>query len=128
MATRMQTQSRDSEISELNYKISVRLGSDTKSEVEGLRWVLTRRAAMAIGVMALLILGSLRYSSYKLHEREMQAMKAQREASGGSGSGTGAGGGGGGGHTVSSRETGTQTDDRGGGIEKAENVGYVSLG
>ncbi len=126
MATRMQTQSRDSEISELNYKISVRLGSDTKSEVEGLRWVLTRRAAMAIGVMALLILGSLRYSSYKLHEREMQAMKAQREASGGSG--TGGGGGGGGGHTVSSREMGTQTDDRGGGIEKAENVGYVSLG
>lgn len=126
MATRMQTQSRDSEISELNYKISVRLGSDTKSEVEGLRWVLTRRAAMAIGVMALLILGSLRYSTYKLHMREMQARKAQSLA-GGQGT-TSTGSGGGGGHTVPSREMGTQTGEGGGGIEKAENVGYVSLG
>lgn len=122
MQTRMQTQSRDSEISELNYKISVRLGSDAKSDVEGLRWVLTRRAAMAIGVAAVLTLGSLRYSSYRLHEREMEAKRVQ-----GRGEGSGAGGGGGG-HTVASREMGTQTGESVGGVEKAENVGYVSLG
>jgi hypothetical protein len=42
----------DSKISELNYEITVLLNSDAKSEVEGLRWVLTRRAAMAIGACA----------------------------------------------------------------------------
>ena len=38
----------DSKISELNYEITVLLNSDSKSEVEGLRWVLTRRATLAI--------------------------------------------------------------------------------
>lgn len=52
MAVRMQHQARDSKIQELNYKITVALNSDSKSEVEGLRWVLTRRAAMAIVGMA----------------------------------------------------------------------------
>lgn len=52
MAVRMQQQARDSAIQELNYKITVSLNSDSKSEVEGLRWVLTRRAAMAIAGMA----------------------------------------------------------------------------
>lgn len=40
------------QIQELNYKITVLLNSDAKSEVEGLRWVLTRRAAIAIASMA----------------------------------------------------------------------------
>ena len=52
MAVRMEYQARDSKIQELNYKITVALNSDSKSEVEGLRWVLTRRAAMAIVGMA----------------------------------------------------------------------------
>lgn len=42
----------DSKISELNYEITVLLNSEAKSEVEGLRWVLTRRAAFAIGMCA----------------------------------------------------------------------------
>ncbi|KAL6719659.1 hypothetical protein ACLMJK_001580 [Lecanora helva] len=127
ISSREQHQNRDSEISELNNAVSVRLNSGSKSEVEGLRWVLTRRAAMAIGGMALLILGSLRYSSYKLHEQEIQARKlggAGQSSSSSSGSG-----GGGGGHTVSSREMGTQTSESAvTGVDKAENVGYVSLG
>lgn len=120
----MQTQIRDSEISELNYRISVRLGSDAKSEVEGLRWVLTRRAAMAIAGMAGLILGSLRYGSWKMHQREVREREGRGRESGGGG------GGGGKGHTVASREMGTQTGESGGagGMDKAENVGYVSLG
>lgn len=52
MTVRMEHQARDSDIQELNYKITVALNSDSKSEVEGLRWVLTRRAAMAIASMA----------------------------------------------------------------------------
>ncbi len=128
MAVRMQQQSRDSEISELNYKISVALNSDSKSEVEGLRWVLTRRAAMAIATMALLILGSLRYSSYKIHEQEMEQRKMELKAHGSSTSSSGSGGS----YTVQSRDMGTQAGDGGKdasvGSEKAENVGYVSLG
>ena len=42
----------DGSIQELNYKITVTLNSDSKGEVEGLRWVLTRRAAMAIVIAA----------------------------------------------------------------------------
>ena len=112
--------------------ISVRLNSDSKSEVEGLRWVLTRRAAMAIAGMAVLILGSLRVSSWKMREREMLA--ARKGVDGDAGT-TGGGVGGQGavgvprGHPVPSREMGTQTEGSSGdGVAKAENVGYVSLG
>ncbi|KAL2039111.1 hypothetical protein N7G274_008160 [Stereocaulon virgatum] len=131
MAVRMQQQARDSEISELNYKISVRLNSDSKSEVEGLRWVLTRRAAMGIATMALLILGTLRYSSYKVHERELEARK--KGSSGGTSSNSSSSGSAGS-FTVPSRDMATQTGDGGRdagvgvGSDKAENVGYVSLG
>ena len=52
MDVRMEQQARDVAIQELNYKITVALNSDSKSEVEGLRWVLTRRAALAIAGMA----------------------------------------------------------------------------
>ncbi|KAL9633470.1 MAG: hypothetical protein Q9164_004684 [Protoblastenia rupestris] len=129
MDTRASSQVLDSEISELNYKISVALNSDSKSEVEGLRWVLTRRAAMAIAVMAVLILGSLRWGSYKIHEREIKARKMAgrgKVADGGAGAGVV-------GYTQASREMGTQTEGNGGGggvgeRDKAESVGYVSLG
>ena len=130
MAVRMQQQSRDSEISELNYKISVALNSDSKSEVEGLRWVLTRRAAMAIATMALLILGSLRYGSYKIHEQEMEQRKMEMNKAHGSSTSSGSGGVN---FTVPSRDMGTQAGGDGSkdasvGSEKPENVGYVSLG
>ena len=42
----------DSKIQELNYMITTELTSEAKSEVEGLRWVLTRRAALAIAAAA----------------------------------------------------------------------------
>jgi hypothetical protein len=63
------------QIQELNYKITVALNSDSKSEVEGLRWVLTRRSVMGILFMAVMVLTSLRYASYKAHEEEMKRKK-----------------------------------------------------
>jgi len=63
------------QIQELNYKITVALNSDSKSEVEGLRWVLTRRSVMGILFMAVMVLTSLRYASYKAHEKEMKRKK-----------------------------------------------------
>ena len=52
MATREQQRSIDTSVQELNYKITVSLNSDGKSEIEGLRWILTRRAALAIATSA----------------------------------------------------------------------------
>ena len=92
---------------------------------------------MAIATMALLILGSLRYGSYKIHEQEMEQRKAEMNKSRGSSStsssGSGSGSGGGMSFTVPSRDVGTQAGGEGGkdagvGSEKPENVGYVSLG
>lgn len=52
MTTREMQRSMDTAIQELNYKITVSLNSDGKSEIEGLRWFLTRRAAMAVATCA----------------------------------------------------------------------------
>lgn len=69
------------QIQELNYKITVALNSDAKTEVEGVRWVLTRRAATALGVSVLMILATLNYARYmtatqekerKLHQQLMK--------------------------------------------------------
>jgi hypothetical protein len=42
----------DSKIQGLNHKITILLNSEAKSEAEGLRWILTRRAATAIAICA----------------------------------------------------------------------------
>lgn len=77
MSVRMEQRTMESKIQELNYKITVLLNSDSKSEIEGLRWVLTRRSVMGILFMAFMVLTSLRYASYKSHEDEMRAKKKE---------------------------------------------------
>lgn len=52
MATREQSRSIDTSVQELNYKITVSLNSDGKSEIEGLRWIVTRRAALTVATCA----------------------------------------------------------------------------
>lgn len=52
MSTKETQRTLDTAIQELNYQITVSLNSDGKSEVEGLRWILTRRAVMAIAISA----------------------------------------------------------------------------
>lgn len=63
------------QIQELNYKITVSLNSDSKSEVEAVRWVLTRRSVMGILFMAFIILSSLRFASLRSHEEEQRKKK-----------------------------------------------------
>ncbi len=65
----------DRKISELNYEITVLLNSEARSEAEGLRWVLTRRAAIALGLCAFMIVSTLNYSSIKGREREEKEKK-----------------------------------------------------
>lgn len=116
----MQQQARDSAIQELNYKITVKLGSESKSEAEGLRWFLVRRAVGSIVCGAVVVLATLKYSSSRKHKAEEEERKraaAEGGAGGGGGGGGGVGGNGGGGggiggerYTVRSREMGTQTE------------------
>ncbi|CAG8386607.1 unnamed protein product [Penicillium salamii] len=63
MVTREQQRSIDTSVQELNYKITVSLNSDGKSEIESLRWILTRRAAMTIAICAFMIIVFLKYAS-----------------------------------------------------------------
>ncbi|KAL8744338.1 MAG: hypothetical protein Q9190_003410 [Brigantiaea leucoxantha] len=134
MAVRMEQQAVDQAIQELNYKITVQLMSGSKSEVEGLRWVLTRRTAIAIAIMAVMILGSLRYSTYKLHVREQEKRRDEemkQTQSPTSRGGQGGGGGVGGSYTVPAREMGTQTGETEAmlaNVSAGDSSAYVSLG
>lgn len=77
MAVRMEQRTMEGRIQELNYKITVALNSDSKSEVEGLRWVLTRRAAMAIACMAC----KCSYTASSISAVEASRMLISREIS-----------------------------------------------
>ncbi|KAL9046139.1 MAG: hypothetical protein Q9214_000949 [Letrouitia sp. 1 TL-2023] len=129
MAVRMEQQAVDQAIQELNYKITVKLISDSKSQVEGLRWVLTRRTVMALATMAVLILGSLRWSTYQIRVREMEKVAEEKAQSSRSKQGKGENGGGG--YTISAREVGTQTSQAEAMLVNAsatDSPAYVSLG
>lgn len=63
------------QIQELNYKITIALNSDAKSDVEGVRWVLTRRAAAALGISVVMILSALNYSRYVERAQEKDRFK-----------------------------------------------------
>ncbi|RAO64995.1 uncharacterized protein BHQ10_001007 [Talaromyces amestolkiae] len=80
MTTREQQQGQDTGIQELNYKIAVSLASDGKSEAEGLRWVLTRRAAFAIVFSAMMALTFLKFWSARAHELERKQALAKEVA------------------------------------------------
>ena len=55
------------------------LSSDTKSDVEGLRWVLIRRSALGIAFMAVVSLATLRYASYVNQQRKEEAAREKAE-------------------------------------------------
>ena len=55
------------------------LNSDARSEVEGLRWVLTRRAAIAIAISAVMILSTLKYNSYMTKTQDHERKNASKE-------------------------------------------------
>ena len=68
------------QIQQINYKISVTLNSDAKSNIEALRWVLIRRSVLGIIFMAVLTLGTIRYATYMTHRRQKEAAERAREA------------------------------------------------
>ncbi|KAJ9154769.1 MOZ protein represents a chromatin-associated acetyltransferase [Pleurostoma richardsiae] len=80
IAVREEQKAAESAIQQLNYRISVNLTSDSRSEIEALRWVLVRRAVLGIIFMAVITLSTLRYASYLAHERQREAEKQAKEA------------------------------------------------
>ncbi|KAF8427392.1 hypothetical protein EV426DRAFT_405433 [Tirmania nivea] len=86
----------ENKIQELNYKITVLMGSELKSEVEKLRWVTTRRGLIAIGVLAVFIVSLIKLSqNSRKREKELEKARASAEAAAEHGNGHGHGGGGG---------------------------------
>lgn len=63
------------QIQELNYKITVAMNSDTRGDIEGVRWLLTRRAALAIAIAVSMVLGTLNYSRF-MHSAQEGAQKS----------------------------------------------------
>ncbi|AEO69140.1 2a34c401-4395-4853-8e1a-4bd030fef276 [Thermothielavioides terrestris] len=80
MAVREEQKAVESRIQQINYKISVTLNSDAKSDIEALRWVLIRRSVLGIIFMAVLTLGMLRYATFVSHQRQKEAEQRAREA------------------------------------------------
>lgn len=66
-------------VQKLNYKISIVLTSDAKSEIESVRWTLIRRSVLGIIFMAMLTLGTLRYATYVGQQRKLEAARKKKE-------------------------------------------------
>lgn len=82
MAVRNDERLMESKIQRLNYQITVELQADAKSEVEGLRWVMTRRVIIALGAIVVMVVGSLRLYSQAAHEQELNAKRLANMRSG----------------------------------------------
>ncbi|KAH7125616.1 hypothetical protein B0J11DRAFT_434615 [Dendryphion nanum] len=78
MAVRQEQRGMETSLQELNYKITVALNSDARSEVEGLRWVLTRRAAITVASAAVMLFLSLKLSSQASHSEQKKKSKEQK--------------------------------------------------
>ncbi|TGJ81674.1 hypothetical protein E0Z10_g7091 [Xylaria hypoxylon] len=80
MNVREGQRSMESAIQQINLKISVTLNSDSRSEIEGLRWVLIKRSVWGILIMACLTFGTIRYATYVSHEKQREAKEKARQA------------------------------------------------
>lgn len=77
MAVRMERRGAENSIQELNYKITLQLNSEMRSEVEGLRWVLTRRTVLALACIVVMSLATLRYAKYMERKQEQERKKME---------------------------------------------------
>ncbi|KAI0443798.1 hypothetical protein F4803DRAFT_292071 [Xylaria telfairii] len=80
MNVREEQRNMESAIQQVNLKISVTLNSDSRSEIEGLRWVLIRRSVLGIIFMAVLTLTTIRYATYVSQQRQKEAKEKVRQA------------------------------------------------
>ncbi|KYK60149.1 hypothetical protein DCS_01284 [Drechmeria coniospora] len=79
MTVREEQKAVDSAIQKITYKMSILLSSDSKSEIEGVRWILIRRSVLGIIFMAILTLGMLRYATYVGQQNKQEAERSEKE-------------------------------------------------
>lgn len=65
---------------QIAYKISVTLNSDSKSEIEAVRWVLARRAVTGLFFMVALSLLALRVNNVFSQKQKKEEEKVKEEA------------------------------------------------
>lgn len=82
MTVRNEQRDVESKVSQLNYRITVNLQADAKSEVEGLRMIMTRRVILTLGLVVGMVLGSLKLAADSAREE-----KPARGSGGGGGAG-----------------------------------------
>ncbi|GAB7353397.1 hypothetical protein MBLNU459_g3871t1 [Dothideomycetes sp. NU459] len=63
MAARNEQREMERKVQELNYQITISLNSDSRSDVEGVRWIITKRAITALAICVAMILGSIKFAS-----------------------------------------------------------------
>ncbi|KAI0862759.1 hypothetical protein F4860DRAFT_471822 [Xylaria cubensis] len=80
MNVREEQRNMESAIQQVNLKISVTLNSDSRSEIEGLRWVLIRRSVLGIFFMVVLTFTTIRYATYVSQQRKKEAKEKIRQA------------------------------------------------
>lgn len=78
MAVRNEQRYMESKVQELNYKITVNLQSDSKSDVEGVRWVLTRRVILTLGIIVMMVVSSLKLYSNSVHDKELERKRRSK--------------------------------------------------
>ncbi|KAF2722138.1 hypothetical protein K431DRAFT_284339, partial [Polychaeton citri CBS 116435] len=75
LAVRGEQTDMENKIQQLNYRITVSLQADAKSEVEGLRWVMTRRVITALGAVVFMVVGAIKVAASKMKDDEERAKK-----------------------------------------------------
>ncbi|KAF3925585.1 hypothetical protein ABW21_db0204414 [Orbilia brochopaga] len=70
LTTRQEQRAMEVKIQELNYKLTIQLNGDMKSEIEALRWTTTRRGLIAIAIIAVLVVTLIRYTSVQSHAKK----------------------------------------------------------
>ena len=123
MAVRNEQRYMESKVQELNYKITVNLQADSKSDVEGVRWVLTRRVILTLGIIVMMVVSSLKLYSNSVHEKELERKRRSkmRNAQSQTDDDRGRGGNGNGGNGNGSPVGGLL-------VSEGDNPAFVSLG
>ncbi|RVD88176.1 uncharacterized protein DFL_002371 [Arthrobotrys flagrans] len=75
LVTRQEQRAMEIKIQELNYKLTILLNGDMRSEIEALRWTTTRRGLIAIAIIAVLVVTLIRYTSVQSHAIKKEAEK-----------------------------------------------------
>lgn len=87
MAVRMERREVENKIQELNYRITSHLNSEVRTEAEGLRWVLVRRAVTALVVVVVSVVGMLSLNSKQKRAEDEAEKKRVKSGVNGGGSG-----------------------------------------